>query len=757
MRRKNYSSFVILALLLALAPARGFAQAAGGTVRGTISLAEGGTALHNVIVTLVQLRRSVETDEQGAYEFQNVPPGTYTILAHMEGFPDATRQTTVAAGGVTTLDFQMRLTGLREEVTVTATGTEQSTFESFQSVTTLDPLKIAEESHTALGEVLDKEPGVSKRSFGPGTSRPVIRGFDGDRVLILQDGIRTGSLGSQSGDHGEPVDVLSLERLEVVKGPATLLYGSNAVGGVVNAVTGHDYAHEGWRGYLTGIGGTTNGQGGAAGGVEYGTGRWMVWGNASAQRTGDYHTPLGSVPNSKTRSLYGLAGFGWYGDKGFFSASYSHDARRYGVPFAAQFEGGEDEETSSAARAAFGGNLFDGQEEEEQIDLKMRRHDVQFNGGFRNLNSFVDSFRLTLDYSDYRHQELEGEEVGTTFNNQQFVYRGVFGQRKTGRLNGSFGFSGFRRDYETVGAETLSPPVKQNSFAVFALESLDFERVSFQLGARVEHNGYDPVGLRARSFTGFSGAAGVRFELWKGGAFVANYTHSFRAPALEELYNFGPHVGNLTFEIGNPDLTPERNDGIDFSLRQQSGRVRSTANFFYYAIKDFVFLAPVDEDGDGSVDIEDGLTVARYLQGDSRYFGTELDLDFGVRENLWLNLGMDYVNAELKETSTPLPRIPPLRARVGFDAHFGGLSLRPEAVFVRDQERLFPTETRTAGYSVFNVVASYTIPRRHYAHIFSVNAFNLGDRLYRNHLSFIKELAPEIGRGVRFTYTVRFF
>jgi iron complex outermembrane receptor protein len=134
-----------------------------------------------------------------------------------------------------------------------------------------------------------------------------------------------------------------------------------------------------------------------------------------------------------------------------------------------------------------------------------------------------------------------------------------------------------------------------------------------------------------------------------------------------------------------------------------------------------------------------------------------LGLDLGLHENLWLNLGMDYVNAELKETQTPLPRIPPLRAHVGLDARFGGLSLRPEAVFVRDQERLFPTETRTAGYSVFNVVASYTLPRQHYAHIFSVNAFNLGDRLYRNHLSFIKELAPEIGRGVRFTYTVRFF
>jgi len=761
MRQRIFHPAVFLSLLLLLLPAHGLAQTGGGTIRGTITLADGGTPIHNAIVTLLQLRRSVETDENGAYEFRNVPPGNYTILAHMEGFPDQTRRVTLASGGEKAENFEMRLTGLREEVTVTATGTEQSLFEAFQAVTTLDPIRINEEAHPSLGEVLDKEAGVNKRSFGPGASRPVIRGFDGDRVLVVQDGVRVGSLGSQSGDHGEPVDVLSLERIEVVRGPATLLYGSNAIGGVVNAITGHDYAHEGWRGYFTGIGGTTNKQGGAAGSVEYGTGRWMFWGNGSLQRTGDYDTPAGEVPNSKTRSTFGQGGFGWYGDKAFASGNYSVDDRRYGVPFAAQFEGSEDEEEAGALRSgAFTGSLFGPQaaeaEEGEQIDLDMRRHDVQFNGGFRNLNSFVDSVRLTLDYSDYQHRELEGDEVGTVFNNNQLVYRGVFTQRKTGRLSGSFGFSGFRRDYETIGAEALAPPVIQNNFAVFALQALDFERVSFQLGGRVENNRYRPEGLRDRSFTGFSGAAGVRFPLWRGGAFVANYTHSYRAPALEELYNFGPHVGNLTFEIGDPDLIRERNDGIDFSLRHQSERVRVEANFFYYNIKDFVFLAPVDGDGDGEVDVEDGLRVARYRQGDSRYVGGEFELNVGLHRDLWLELGFDTVDAKLDD-GTPLPRIPPMRGRVGLDFRRGGLSVRPELIMAKDKREVFPTETRTAGYAVFNLLGSYTLARRHYAHIFTVNAFNLGDKLYRNHLSFIKELAPEIGRGVRVTYSVRFF
>ena len=706
-----------------------------GNLRGKVTMQDNGTALHNAVVTIVELKRSVETDESGNYEFRQVPPGNYSVLVHLEGFPDAVEKVQVSAGGTASLDIQLKLSGLTEQITVTATGSEQSTFEALQTVTTLDSSRLAEESHPSLGEVLDNEPGVAKRSFGPGSARPVIRGFDGDRVLVLQDGARLGSLGSQSGDHGEPVDVLSLERLEVVKGPATLLYGSNAIGGVVNAVTGHDYAHEGVRGYFTGIGGTTNDHGGVSGGLEFGARNWMIWGNGSGQRTGDYDTPIGKIPNSNTRARTGLAGFGHYSDKSFFSMSYGYDNRRYGVPFAGIFEGGD---------------------ESEEIDLSMRRHEVRFNGGFRDLGKAIDAFRLTLSYSDYSHRELEGEEVGTTFKNREFDYRGVFEERKTGRLNGSFGFSGLVRSYDTTGAEALSPPVDQNVFAVYTLQELGLERFKLQIGGRVEHTGYDPAELRGRSFTGFSGAAGIRVPLWEGGAAVANYTHSYRAPALEELYNFGPHIGNLTFEIGNPDLGRERSDGIDLSLRHSTSRVRAEANLFYYSIRDFVFLAPTGN-------IEDNLIEARYLQSNSRFVGTELNFDAGIHRYVWLNLGLDTVDAQLTDSragvapGTPLPRIPPLRGRIGFDFQYKGLSVRPEAVMAKDQDELFPTETRTGGYTVFNVAASYSIPRQHFAHLFSLTAFNLGDRLYHNHLSFIKELAPEIGRGVRLSYTLRFF
>jgi iron complex outermembrane receptor protein len=585
-----------------------------------------------------------------------------------------------------------------------------------------------------LGDILENEPGIAKRTFGPGTSRPVIRGFDGDRVLVLQDGNRVGGLGFESGDHAEPVDVLTVEKVEIVKGPATLLYGSSAIGGVVNTISGHDSAHKGFNGYVTGIGSTNGPQGGGSGGFEYGTDKWLIWGSGGGQGSGDYNTPIGHVQNSFSREASAAAGFGYYPTKGFFSFNYHFDKRRYGIPF------------------------DPAEEDPEVVFLNPKRNSFEFKGGFRDTHSFIEAGTFTAQYNHYTHGEINSftNEVNTAFTNKTFLYQGVFDQQKKGRLSGRFGFWGLHRDFAATGEEALAPPTKGNAIAVFGLETLDFEHLAVQFGGRLENNRYNPEEteqrgiLPDRSFTGFSGAVGIRVPTWEGGALVANYSHSYRAPALEELYNNGPHPGNLAFEIGDPNLNRELGDGFDFGLRHSSKRVRFEANGFYYHIKDFIFLAPTGE-------IEDGLTVAEYVQGTTRYAGTEARFDAALHPAIWLNLGLDYVNAKLTETDTPLPRIPPLRGRVGLELRFKGLLVNPEVVMADHQDRIFPTETATAGYAVFNVSGSYLIARQHAAHIFSFNFFNVGDTLYRNHLSFIKEFAPEMGRGLRVTYTLRFY
>jgi iron complex outermembrane receptor protein len=729
----------LLVILVAYGiPALGQANA---TLKGTITLGDSGQPIHNVLVTILQLRRTVGTNEQGQYEFQNVPAGRYDIVAHLDRVPDVVRPVQLAPGVTTTLDFQMQLGGLEEQVTVTASGNEQAVSSSIQSVEVIGSAELAKKSPVSLGEALDGELGISKRSFGPGTARPVIRGFDGDRVLVLQDGNRVGGLGFESGDHAEPVNVLTVERIEVVKGPASLLYGSNAIGGVVNAITGHDNAHKGVNGYLTALGSTNSSQAGGSAGVEMGTDRWLFWANGGGQRSGDYDTPIGPVPNSFSREGNFATGFGYYREHGFLSFNYNFNKRRYGIPF----------DPNEA--------------DPEIVNLNPRRHSFEARGGFRESRSFVESGTFSVQHIDYTHSEIDSttNEIGTSFKNQTTILQAMFDQKKTGRLSGRFGSWFSHRKFAAVGEEALAPPTTHNASALFALETLDFEKVSLQFGGRLEHNRYRPEVtaqhgfLPARSFTGFSGAFGMRVPTWKGGALVANYSHSFRAPSLEELYNNGPHPGNLAFEIGEPTLTRERGNGIDFGVRHSSKRLRFEANGFLYHIDGFIFLAPLDRDNDGIVDTEDDLIVAQYTQGTSRYTGFEADLDAALHSSVWLNLGVDYVNAALTETNTPLPRIPPLRARLGFEWRHKGLLLNPELVMAQDQNRLFPLETRTAGYAVFGVSGSYLIARGHAAHIISFNAFNLGDRLYRNHLSFIKEFAPEMSRGLRVTYTLRFF
>ncbi len=742
-----------------------------GAIRGKVTNTQG-EPVHHAIVLLVQTGTTVETNHDGVYRIESIPAGTYDIFAEASSFTSQARLVTLAAGESVEIDLVLVLTPIRHSVTVTARGRHQTTFEAVESVISLDTFSVSEKMAVSVGEVLDGELGIAKRSFGPGSARPVIRGFDGDRILIVADGMRIGSLGSQSNDHGEPVDPTNVERLEVLKGPATLLYGSSAIGGVVNAVSRHHemhkHRHEGIRGQVNAAAGSNNSLAGSSATAEWGIGSWMFWGGGGGQHAGDYGSPEATVRNSKAWITNASAGLGWFGDHGFLSFGYNHRRGRSGIPGADQqhSDGHEGHDHSHEGEVL------------EAIDVDWKYQNARITGGFQNLDEVIENVRLGFNFSGWRHDELgifPGgiEEIGTAFDNKEYTIRADLDQRKSGILTGTFGVWGILRDYRATGVEALSPPVDQKGFAFFGLEELDFERVKFQLGGRVEYVRYKPTApferpldhqheqiqdggetervlLPKRKFTAFSGSAGMRFRLWQAAALVAHFTSSYRTPALEELYNYGPHIGNLAFEIGNTSLKAERSNGFELSLRHAGDRISAQASLFYYGIADFIFPAPT-----GAVDA--GLFVVEYDQGDSRFLGSELGLTMGLNENIWLNLALDFVDAELRQANAPLPRIPPLRGKVGLDLRYRNLSIRPEVVLANSQKEIFPTETPTAGYGVFNLKTSYTIPRQHFVHHLSLDIFNLGDKLYRNHVSLIKELAPEMGRGIRFGYALRFF
>jgi iron complex outermembrane receptor protein len=756
------TGLALAAIFTATAPNLATAQQTG-TIRGEVKFTSHGGPVHGAVVLVVEPSLVTLTDEDGAFEFLGVPAGTHEILSQREHLSAGRKTVNVTAGETVTIDFNLDLTTVHEELTVTATAGGQATaFEAFNAITTLDSFELVGNPTPTLGEALENEPGVSKRSFGPGSSRPIIRGFDGDRVLIMEDGIRTGDLSGQSADHGITLDPNGLDRVEIVRGPATLLYGSNAVGGVVNAITPHDsYLDalvQGTRGQASIDFGSAASQKGTNGSIRRTTGNMVFWLAGGTRGTDDYDTPIGTIENSSTELHTGRAGLGYFGDKFFASAGMTAENSMFGVPFADAFHGHEEEEDHH-------------DEEDIAIDLNSRRRVGRFDLGLRNLeNPLVDSVRVVANVVDWHHDEIETEEgnkfLGTAFDNRTYVVRAEANQRQTGLLAGKFGVWAQVRDYAAVGEEALAPATDQRTVALFAYEELDFGRVRMQLGGRVERNSYSvaarepgeaaeevpfaPSGVRDRNFAGASLSGGLQVGLGPDTALVANVTRSHRAPALEELYNFGPHVGNLLFEVGNPDLEREATVGVDLSLRHQTATTKASINGYVYDIDNFVFASVTDS-------VVGPLRVAEFLQADGRFVGMDGEASVLVEDRLWVNAGFGLVDARLTATDEALPRIPPLKGRVSVDIPYQGLTISPEVILAADQRRVSRDETTTDGYSVFNLKASYVWAGQHESHMITLSGYNLTNELYRNHTSFIKDLAPELGRGFRVGYSVRFF
>ncbi|MEE2792395.1 MAG: TonB-dependent receptor [Acidobacteriota bacterium] len=766
MRKEAHSSVTVLVAVIASLlspPARAQNH---GTIRGTVTFSTDNQPVHGAMILLVGTSLVELTSETGEFEMSNIPPGTYEVVAQREHLTAARQNVSIEGDDSVTVDFSLILSPVHEDLTVTATASGQAAaFEAFNSVTTLDSFELLSNPQSTLGEVLQNEPGVANRSFGPGSSRPIIRGFDGDRVLIMEDGIRTGDLSGQSGDHGILTDPNGLDRVEIVRGPATLLYGSNAIGGVINAITPHENfrqnANDGTRGQLSLDAGSANRQAGSNASLQHRQGKLQLWGSGGARRTGDYHTPEGAIENSATQLSNARAGVGYVGDQFFASGAFTVEDGHYGVPFAGNFHGHHSQEDDGEDENA----LF--------VDLDSQRRVGRFDFGMNNLRSrVIDSFQVTVNIVDFENNEIEIddglESLHTTLANRSYIGRAEFTQQTTSRLDGKFGIWAQLREFTAAGEEALAPPTDQTSLAAFAYEELDFGRYRIQFGGRLERNDYtvgerllhhhgeeerderEPPTARNRDFSGESVSFGVQVDLGTDTAFVTNVTHSHRAPSLEELYNFGPHVGTLMFEIGNPDLDSETSLGLDVSLRHQTPRTQANFNAYVYDIENFVFGSVTDES-------TDGLMVAHFLQADSRFAGFDTEASLRLVGPAWVNVGLGLVDAELTTSREPLPRIPPLRGRLSLDLPYKGLTISPEVILAAAQEQVYRTETVTKGYSVFNLRASYVRARQHMAHIVSVTAYNLTNRLYRNHTSFIKDLTPEIGRGIRFGYSLRFF
>jgi iron complex outermembrane receptor protein len=715
-------------------------------INGRVTSA-GGVPVPRATVTLVETNQATTTTADGTFRFQNLAAGTYHVAVEAARLGASVAEIAVAAGESARLDVVVDQAVHREEIVVTATPGGRGASEVVQPVNVLTSEELTARLQPTLGETLAQEPGVSSTYFGPGSSRPVIRGLGGDRIRILEEGIGTGDASNVSPDHAVSVDPSSADRIEIVRGPATLLYGSNAIGGVVNVldnrVPSEVPAELSGRAELRlgtvsdEVNGTVTAEGGQ------GAVAWHV--DLLRRNTGDYAIPgpadvhsdenTGRLENSATRSTAGTLGASWVGSLGFIGASFNALDSRYGIPGHHHEEGGAEEE----------------EEEAVEIDLEQRRFDVR--GELNPAGGFFRNVRLRAGRADYKHVELEGDEVGTRFFNESWEGRLEATHRPFGLLTGSMGVQLMKRDFAAIGEEAFVPPSETNARAAFLFEEATRGRWTLQFGTRYEHQDVSAEGdTPERTFGGLSGSLGAIYRPAPQYAVAVSIARGVRAPTAEELFSNGPHLATSSFEIGDPNLDEETSVGVDVSLRKTEGRFHGEVTVFSNRFDGFVYGNPGDE-------VEDGLQVFRYTQSDAHFRGFEAAAHF----ELWhsephhfeLELGTDYIRATLDDGGN-LPRIPPRRHSAALIYQGERVSGMAEVRYVAAQNHVAALEEPTGAYTMLNANLGYRFFLADTVHDILLRATNLTNELARSHVSPLKEVAPLPGRDFSLSYRVTF-
>jgi iron complex outermembrane receptor protein len=743
MHGSRFFGGVVAALLCAVTPLAAHSSSTVSSVesiRGRLVHSGSLAPIPGGIVFLEETRAEVRTASDGTFVFRGLVDGTYHLVITAIGFTPGRVEVVVRGPAGAVVDYLLQPELHYSEV-VSVSPQTRDQFEAYQATSVLAGQDLAIELQGNLAATVTSQPGIAERSFGPGSSRPVIRGFDGDRIVVLEDGQRMGDLSSQSGDHGVNVNPAAASRVEVVRGPSTLLYGSNAIGGLVNVISDlvPSAPATGTTGRVVIDAGSAAREGGAAVDISTGVGAWVLHSGGATRASGDVHTPEGVVDNTQSASVLGNVGLSWTTDTAFVGGSYQYDRFRYGIPIV----------------------------EEGQVELDPRRHSWTFRGQTTGMDGWFSSVRGSLAHRRYRHDEIVGGEIATRFSNDTSEFDLLATHKAVGRLTGTFGMSGSARAFASEGEEALSPPVDQGNGAVFSYQELTWPHVTLQFGARYDHIAYAPEGgLRPRSFDEASASAGILLRPTDATTLAVSAARAVRPPALEELYFFGPHAGNFAFEIGNADLAAEKNFGLDIAFRWRAPRLSGELTFFRNDVNDYIYRSPVSDEefderfghGDGDHDGHghDEFPIVEFLGADAVLQGFEGHADFQVTKQLVLEAGFDMVRAELSDTGEPLPRIPPMRFQTGARYQRSAFQAGGNIAFVSEQDRVFRGETPTDGYALVKLFASYAFKAGGTVNTITARVDNVTNELYSNHLSYIKDYVAEAGRSLRVVYSLEF-
>ncbi len=745
---------ILLILTLMLLPAAGLASAIKVvTLDGRILDAETGEPVAYVYLHLEEINRVATSDRDGRFQLNNLPKGSYTLYFHRIGYTDQKRTITVDPDDPSDLEIVLQpsvVSGQAIEI-IGRPGELRGSHLENASVTVIG-MELRKNLGSTLSETLAGQPGFAQRAMGSAPSRPVIRGLGDSRVLILQDGERTGDVSYSSADHAVTIDPITANEIEVARGPAALAYGSNAIGGVINVV--RDQIPTSRRSSATGV---TSLMGSSVNRGMSGSGNLLMPLNEDLMLNLDlngrygqnYRTPNSRVNNTFKQSTNSAAALSYIQPWGYSGLALTSYLSRYGIP------------------PDPSGGHPDG------VDIEMARFQVESRSEFVFDERSFKSLETRLSYRYYNHKEFESADIIGTEYEAHTVNTTITGRHKgIGFMDeGTVGAWGEFQDYLVLDRGTLD--AVGLSGAVFAIQSAGFGPWKIDVGLRIDVHHAQPkrertsqvIGeIRRRTFAGLASSASVSYDIGRGWQTGATMLHSFRAPTMDELYSLGPHLAVYSFEIGNPELEPERGLASEMFLSRRGNRSRLKTTLYRNTFSNYIYPRNT-----GQPSFADrNLMEYRFEAVEALFYGAEASAEVKLTRNITVDGMASYTFGERKVdeneagitgfegSTTPLPMIPPLTGSIGATWAPDKFSLGGRLRHADAQDRLGEFETRTPAYTVLDLHAQYRFTRGSLLHTVSLRVDNLLNEEYFNHLSRVKELFPEPGRNVSLLYRVYF-
>lgn len=655
---------------------------------------------------------------------------------------------TVHAAETTEEDIQQL-----DDVVVTAP-LQNKVNESAVPVTVLSDEELRLKVGHSIGETLKNELGITSQSFGPGVGTPVIRGQSGPRVRVLNNGIGSNDVSAISPDHATSVEPLLAERVEVLRGPATLLYGSGAIGGVVNVIDNRipgklpdkllggaleqrfDSASDETSTVMKIEGGKSN-LAYHLDGFYRDRNNLDIGGSAidvtAAQATDPTlevtQNTKGTIANTSAHAISGSAGVSLIGDPGFAGVSINRLENNYGI-------------------------APDGTGETTRIDLKQSKYD--FKSELKNPFKFAESLRMKLGYTDYQHTEIADGEPGSFFTNKTYESRLELTHNPLGIFRGMVGFQAIAGDFAAIDKSTnevIVPQTLSNSYGVFAVESFDVGAFANQLGIRVEDTTLEPQGLSSLNYVPVSASASSLWKINDSNSLNLAITRSQRAPQVQELLANGYHDATRSFEVGNLNLREETSYNLDLGYKFKSDWVKAQIDLFHNWAGDYIYQQRNGE-------FVDGAPVLETRQADATFMGYESKLVFPMMQNRYgsvdLTLFSDFTRGQFVN-GRDVPRMPPLRFGFQIDHSKGEWNTNLRLTRGEAQTHSGDNDTATDGYLLLSLGTQYQVLDLHDADVMVfAKANNLLNENIRNSTSYLRNFAPEPGRGAEIGFRVSY-